>query len=134
MNHLHLRPKVVLFLQDGFAPCFKVKFGNETLIIDSWCWKLFYEMFCSVFTSGMNTQLKVETFIIIFCSTTSNENQFVREVFQLGLPPEDGQLCKLSKLEKKVFNQRMSKARKISLAQLRDKRIAEPYSLENTNS
>ncbi|KAL1283984.1 Interferon-related developmental regulator 1 [Trichinella pseudospiralis] len=107
-------------LKDGFAPCFKVKFGNETLVIDSWCWKLFYEMFCSVFASGMNTQLK--------------ENQFVREVFQLGLPSEDGQLCKLSKLEKKVFNQRMSKARKIYLAQLRDKRIAEPYSLENANS
>lgn len=47
-----------------------IKFGHESLVLDSWCRKKQYDTMCSVLGSGMNFHLA--------------ENRLLREIFGLG--------------------------------------------------
>lgn len=58
------------FLQEDITPEIHVKFGQELLLLDTWCGKKQYDMFCSVLGSGMNYHLA--------------ENRLLREIFDLG--------------------------------------------------
>ena len=60
----------MFFLQEDINPDIHVKFGQEMLLLDTWCRKKQYDMFCSVLGSGTNYHLA--------------ENRFVREIFDLG--------------------------------------------------
>lgn len=48
----------------------QVRFGQEMLLLDSWCRKKQYDAFCQVLGSGMNLHL--------------TENELLRDVFELG--------------------------------------------------
>lgn len=48
----------------------QVRFGQEMLLLDSWCRRKQYDAFCQVLGSGMNLHL--------------TENELLRDVFELG--------------------------------------------------
>ncbi|KAG8334499.1 Interferon- developmental regulator 1, partial [Homalodisca vitripennis] len=90
----------------------QVRFGLETLALDSWCRKKQYDAFCQVLGSGMNLNL--------------TENDLLRDVFELGekLVPLNMAAHKQSRIERHLMNQANFKARCISRAKNRDKRSA----------
>lgn len=65
-----------------------MRFGQEVLCLDSWCRRKQYDVLCQTLGSGLNLHLA--------------ENEFLREVFELGpkLIMGDGQTLKQSKLER----------------------------------
>jgi hypothetical protein len=79
-------------VEENEAPDIRVKFGRETLDIDSWARKHQYDSFCHLLGSGMNLHL--------------THNELVREIFGLGAPLLQDQAVnnnKSSKLERVRF-------------------------------
>ena len=59
-------------VEENEAPELRVKFGAETLDVDTWARKLQYDAFCQLLGSGTNFQLA--------------HNELLRDVFDLGPP------------------------------------------------
>ncbi|XP_046677714.1 interferon-related developmental regulator 2 isoform X3 [Homalodisca vitripennis] len=103
---------ILRYVEDDCPPNIQVRFGLETLALDSWCRKKQYDAFCQVLGSGMNLHL--------------TENDLLRDVFELGekLVPLNMAAHKQSRIERHLMNQANFKARCISRAKNRDKRSA----------
>lgn len=94
-------------IKDQEAPYMKVKFGNETLELDSCGKKLLYDLACRVLHGGMNTQLK--------------SNLLLRDLFDLG-PVREDLPTKVSKLHRMAIQNAVNKSRELQRAKQRDKR------------
>ncbi|XP_054287052.1 interferon-related developmental regulator 2-like [Macrosteles quadrilineatus] len=103
---------ILKYVEDDMPPNIQVRFGQETLALDSWCKKKQYDAFCQVLGSGMNLHL--------------SENDLLREVFELGEKLVHLNLAahKQSKIERHLMNQANFKARCITRGKNRDKRSA----------
>ncbi|KAG8227543.1 hypothetical protein J437_LFUL008415 [Ladona fulva] len=79
---------ILHFVEEGIPPDVQVKFGQEMLLLDSWCRKKQYDAFCQVLGPGMNLHL--------------TENYLLREIFKLGerVTLLNGAMYKASKLER----------------------------------
>ncbi|XP_067127167.1 interferon-related developmental regulator 1 [Centruroides vittatus] len=95
-------------VENGETPDIRIKFGRETLYIDSWCRKHQYDAFCQLLGSGMNLHLSV--------------NELMRDIFELGPLIDTGLTPKISKMERNVANAAACKARTRTRGKLRDKR------------
>lgn len=103
---------ILHYIEDDRYTDVQVRFGQETLILDSWSRRKQYEVLCQTLGSGLNLHLA--------------ENDLLREVFQLGprILLSDGAVLKQSKLERHLMNAANFKARTISRSKNRDKRSA----------
>uniref|UniRef100_A0A1B0GQ90 Interferon-related developmental regulator N-terminal domain-containing protein n=1 Tax=Phlebotomus papatasi TaxID=29031 RepID=A0A1B0GQ90_PHLPP len=103
---------VLRYIEDEISPEINVRFGKETLVLNTWSMHHQYTAVCSAIGSGINVHLA--------------ENDFLRDVLQLGekLLPIGNVTSKQSKLEKHLINAAAFKARTISRSKNRDKRSA----------
>nr|CAG4648129.1 EOG090X0ARF [Moina brachiata]SVE93178.1 EOG090X0ARF [Moina brachiata] len=95
------------------SPDIRVKFGKESLEIDSWATKQQYDCFCQFLGSGMNLHLA--------------QNDLIRDLFGLGAPLLDdgtGLVKKVKKGERHYMNMAAFKARSLARGKNRDKRTA----------
>nr|SVE78408.1 EOG090X0ARF [Daphnia lumholtzi] len=99
-------------IEENEAPDVRIKFGKETLDIDSWGCKHQYDSFCQLLGSGMNLHLA--------------QNDLLREIFSLGNPLLDNasNAVKIKKLERHHMNMAAFKARSLTRGKNRDKRTA----------
>lgn len=75
----------IFAFQDRDPPSIPVKFGAETLQLDSWLLKICYDVCCHILRGGMNGHLK--------------RNPMLRHLLDLG-DPIDGDLGKLTKSQR----------------------------------
>lgn len=99
-------------IQQGVSPSTCIKFGRESMLVDSWARKWQYESLCHTLGSGMNVHLQ--------------ENELLRDIFQLGapIPATSAATGKVSKFERQMYNTAAFKARTKARAKFRDKRVA----------
>lgn len=105
---------VLRYLEEDISPEINIRFGTESLLLDTWAVHHQYTALCSVMGPGMTSHLQ--------------ENDFIRDIFQLGskvtgltqLPKTN----KSSKLERHLMNAAAFKARTITRGKNRDKRSA----------
>lgn len=105
--------EVLRTVEEAESPIEQVKFGRETLTLDSWGAKVQYDWLCKVLGTGVNLHL-----------TT---NLMVREIFELGDPLPSIADCrsnKPSKSERNAANQLAFKWRTQTRGKNRDKRVA----------
>lgn len=81
---------VVRYLQEDISPEINIRFGTESLLIDSWSMHHQYNALCAAMGPGMTVHLM--------------ENEFVRDILQLGdkLLQEDVLNSKQTKSEKVI--------------------------------
>ncbi|KAI9585216.1 hypothetical protein GQX74_001063 [Glossina fuscipes] len=104
---------VLRYLEDDILPEITIRFGSESLVLDSWAIHHQYSALCVVMGPGMTNQLQ--------------ENDFIRDIFGLGskVNTMNGSAkAKASKLERHLLNAAAFKARTISRGKNRDKRSA----------
>ncbi|BES87848.1 Interferon-related protein conserved region [Nesidiocoris tenuis] len=103
---------ILRFVENDELPNIQVRFGQESLSLDSWSKKKQYDTFCQVLGSGMNLHL--------------SENYLLRDILDLGekISPLNSPTSKQSKLARTLLNAANFKARSISRAKNRDKRSA----------
>nr|CAG4634973.1 EOG090X0ARF [Alona affinis] len=94
------------------APDIRVKFGKETLDIDTWGSKHQYDSFCQLLGSGMNLHLA--------------QNELLRDIFNLGSALLDDGTggSRVKKVERHHMNMAAFKARSLARGKNRDKRSA----------
>nr|CAG4641925.1 EOG090X0ARF [Eurycercus lamellatus] len=100
-------------IEENEAPDIRVKFGRETLDIDSWGCKHQYDSFCQLLGSGMNLHLA--------------QNDLLRDIFNLGgalLDDGTSSTVKVKKIERHHMNMAAFKARSLARGKNRDKRSA----------
>lgn len=99
-----------LVLKEDIPPDLQVRFGNETLLINTWSLSIQYEMLCEIIGPGITSHLI--------------ENDFVRDIFQLKMMQLNNTSLNLkqSKLERHLMNAAASKARTLTMKKSRDKR------------
>ncbi|XP_058832588.1 interferon-related developmental regulator 2 isoform X2 [Topomyia yanbarensis] len=99
------------YLEEDISPEISIKFGKETLLLDTW--SLHHQYIClrNALGFGMNVHL--------------SENGFLRDVLQLGAKMDELERnSKMAKAEKKFINAAAFKARSITRGKNRDKRSA----------
>ncbi|XP_073822685.1 interferon-related developmental regulator 1 isoform X1 [Musca autumnalis] len=104
---------VLRYLEEDISPEITIRFGSESMVLDSWAVHLQYSALCTIMGPGMTSQLQ--------------ENEFIRDIFGLGtkLDTANGApKLKASKLERHLVNAAAFKARTISRGKNRDKRSA----------
>ncbi|KAH8251191.1 hypothetical protein KR032_002439, partial [Drosophila birchii] len=106
---------VLRYLEEDISPEISIRFGNESLTLDAWSIHHQYSAMCTVMGPGMTSQLQ--------------ENEFIRDIFQLGPRPTNTGIngnakVKPSKLERHLVNAAAFKARSITRGKNRDKRSA----------
>ncbi|KAI5722576.1 hypothetical protein M8J76_010526 [Diaphorina citri] len=103
---------ILRFVENDEPPNIQIRFGQESLSLDSWVRKKQYDAFCTILASGINLHL--------------SENELVRDVLDLGekLSPLNTAALKQSKQERQMMNAAAFKARCISRGKNRDKRSA----------
>ncbi|XP_016973278.1 interferon-related developmental regulator 1 [Drosophila rhopaloa] len=106
---------VLRYLEEDISPEISIRFGHESLTLDSWSIHHQYSALCTVMGPGMTSQLQ--------------ENEFIRDIFQLGPRPTNTGIngnakVKQSKLERHLVNAAAFKARSITRGKNRDKRSA----------
>uniref|UniRef100_A0A914ZHN1 Interferon-related developmental regulator 1 n=1 Tax=Parascaris univalens TaxID=6257 RepID=A0A914ZHN1_PARUN len=94
-------------IKDQEPPSMVIKFGGETLELDSCGKKLLYDMLCAVLRGGMNIHLK--------------SNLMLRELFDLG-PIQEHLPAKMTKLQRMAVQNAVNKTRDLQRAKQRDKR------------
>ncbi|KAL5282169.1 IFRD1 family protein [Megaselia abdita] len=105
--------EVLRYLEEDISPEVSIKFGSESLILNTWALHHQYTCMCTMTGPGMTLHLQ--------------ENDFLRTIFELGSKPVyDSTIVnqKQSKLEKHLVNAAAFKARTISRGKNRDKRSA----------
>lgn len=104
---------VLRYLEEDISPEINVRFGSECLVLDSWAIHHQYSALCGVMGPGMTSQLQ--------------ENEFIRDIFQLGdklavnTALKNG---KQSKMERHMHNAAAFKQRTLTRGKNRDKRSA----------
>lgn len=101
------------YLEEDISPEITIRFGTESLILDTWSMHHQYTALCAVMGPGMTSHLQ--------------ENDFVRDVFQLGAKVVLSPVTKTSKQtkhERHLMNAAAFKARTITRGKNRDKRSA----------
>lgn len=97
-------------LQEDISPDIQIRFGNESLLINTWSCSIQYEKLCEIIGPGITTHLI--------------ENDFIRDIFELGLKMMLGHTApgtlKQSKLERHLMNAAAFKARTLSMKKSRD--------------
>ena len=89
-----------------------IKFGTENLVIDNWIRRKQYDALKELLTTGMNTHLQ--------------ENEFVRDVFDLGMPlvssdsSRRANLNSMSHTQRAQFNREQFRHRTKSMNKKRD--------------
>ncbi|KAI8043704.1 hypothetical protein M5D96_005042, partial [Drosophila gunungcola] len=106
---------VLRYLEEDISPEINIRFGHESLTLDAWSIHHQYSALCTVMGPGMTSQLQ--------------ENEFIRDIFQLGPRPTNTGIngnakVKQSKLERHLVNAAAFKARSITRGKNRDKRSA----------
>ncbi|EDV30699.2 uncharacterized protein Dana_GF14911 [Drosophila ananassae] len=106
---------VLRYLEEDISPEINIRFGHESLTLDAWSIHHQYSALCTVMGPGMTSQLQ--------------ENEFIREIFQLGARLTNTGIngnakVKQTKLERHLMNAAAFKARSISRGKNRDKRSA----------
>lgn len=102
---------VLHFLEEDESPEINVRFGRESLLLDTWAMHHQYMLFCTVMGPGINRHLA--------------ENELVRDVLQLGARLTEANLPQaMTKAEKKFINAEAFKARTKIRSKNRDKRSA----------
>ncbi|EDW25664.1 GL26710 [Drosophila persimilis] len=106
---------VLRYLEEDISPEINIRFGTESLTLDSWSIHHQYSALCTVMGPGMTSQLQ--------------ENEFIRDIFELGARPTNTGIngnakIKPTKLERHLVNAAAFKARSISRGKNRDKRSA----------
>ena len=102
--------EILQYVEEGVPPEMQVRFGQEMLLLDTWCRRKQYDAFCQVLGSGMNLHL--------------TDNELLRDVFELGekVSPLTYASNKQTKQERHLLNAAAFKARTISRGKNRDKR------------
>lgn len=103
---------VVRYLEEDLSPEITVRFGSETLFIDSWSMHHQYNALCAAMGKGMTVHLK--------------DNEFVRDVLGLGekIPVVSSISITRSNAEKKWLHATAFKNRTLARGKNRDKRNA----------
>uniref|UniRef100_A0A182SDU2 Interferon-related developmental regulator N-terminal domain-containing protein n=1 Tax=Anopheles maculatus TaxID=74869 RepID=A0A182SDU2_9DIPT len=103
---------VLHYLREGVTPDIRIKFEDETLLLDSWTIHHQYACLRNVLASGMNVHLK--------------ENLLIRDILTLGpkVSKLEKRFEKILKLEQRASNEVASKNRSIARGKERDKRFA----------
>lgn len=113
---------VLKTIEEGELASQTIKFGSENLYIDNWIKRKQYETFKELLTTGLNTHLQ--------------ENEFIREVFDLGMPivssdaSRRSNLNSMSHTQRALFNREQFRNRTKSLNKKRENKGA----LTSTNS
>jgi len=108
----HIFRDILKGVEEGDPPTEKIKFGQETLLLDYWYKKTQYDWFSKVLASGTNHHL--------------SSNYMLREVFELGAPlpvfatPVGS---RMTKTQRHAANALAFKARTQSRGKKRDKRM-----------
>lgn len=100
-------------MQEDITPEIQIRFGKEILELDTWSINIQYQKLCDIIGPGITTHL--------------TENEFLRDILELGAKVVQGNgvpLSKQSKLERHLVNAAAFKARTLSLRKNRDKRSA----------
>lgn len=100
-------------IEENECPEIRVKFGRETLDIDSWSCKHQYDSLCQILGSGMNFHLA--------------QNELVREIFGFGsalLEDDAANQSKVKKVERHHMNMAAFKARSLARGKNRDRKTA----------
>jgi hypothetical protein len=103
---------VLRAVEEAEQPAQTIKFGKETLRLESWFSKIQYDWFCKMMGTGINTHLST--------------NLMLREIFELGptMNQMDADSHKLTKTQRNAANQQAFKARTQQRSKHRDKRSA----------
>lgn len=104
---------VLRYLEEDVTPEMLIRFGKETLEVDTWSMSVQYDRLCDIVGPGITTHLM--------------ENEFLRDILQLGakvIQPNGVPVTKQSKLERHLVNAAAFKARTLALRKNRDKRSA----------
>jgi hypothetical protein len=103
---------VVRYLEEDISPEISIRFGTESLLIDSWAVHHQYSALCAAMGPGMTVHLQ--------------DNEFLRDILQLGdkLLQEDVVNSKRTKMEKRLLHATAFKARTLTRSKNRDKRNA----------
>lgn len=106
---------VLHYMEEDTSPEINIRFGSECLLLDSWAIHHQYSALCTIMGPGMTSQLQ--------------ENDFIRDIFQLGakLVDDGHNKTKQSKLERHLLNAAAFKARTITRGKNRDKRYSYNY-------
>lgn len=103
---------IELFIpQEDISPDIQIRFGRESLSINTWSISIQYAKLCEMIGPGITTHL--------------TENEFVRDILQLGsklIHKDIASTSKQSKLERHCQHAAAFKARTISMKKSRDKR------------
>lgn len=103
---------ILKLLEDGQFDNQTIKFGTEHLYLDNWLRKKQYESFRELLGTGMNAHLQ--------------ENDFIREMFDLGAPLVNNQVSRkqalfgMSHMQKTLLNREQFKSRTKSMNKRRD--------------
>lgn len=99
------------YLEEDISPEISIKFGKESLLLDTWTLHHQYICLRNALGFGMNVHLA--------------ENEFLRDVLELGAKMDEMERSlKVAKAEKKFINAAAFKARTITRGKNRDKRSA----------
>lgn len=103
---------VLRYLEEDESPEINIRFGTESLLIDSWAVHHQYSALCAAMGPGMTIHLR--------------ENEFIRDILQLGvkLVQEDIINSKRTKIEKRMLHATAFKTRTLTRSKNRDKRNA----------
>lgn len=102
---------VLHYLEEDQTPEISIRFGKESLLLDTWAIHHQYNSLCSAMGSGMSIHLA--------------ENELIRDILHLGAKLDmSGPTQKLTKAEKRHINAIAFKARTITRGKNRDKRSA----------
>jgi len=98
-------------VENSEAPELKVKFGPETLVLDSWQGKVQYEEIREALAIGTNVHLK--------------KNYLIRDLFDLGAPLLDGEQMqsKADKVNERRVNAENHRIRSVARNKNRDRRM-----------
>lgn len=100
-------------LKEDISPEIAIRFGTESLDLDTWAIHHQYTALCAIMGPGMTSHL--------------SENDFMRDVLQLGnkvVLPAGTAINKQTKLERHLINAAAFKARTLTRSRNRDKRTA----------
>lgn len=104
---------VLRYLEEDITPEMIIRFGSETLEVDTWSVNIQYDRLCDIVGPGITTHLM--------------DNSLLRDILQLGakIVQNNGvPVSKQSKLERRLGNAAAFKARTLALKKNRDKRSA----------
>ncbi|XP_057655175.1 interferon-related developmental regulator 2 isoform X2 [Diorhabda carinulata] len=102
---------ILQFIENDVVPELQIKFGKETLMLDSWVRRKQYEMLCNILGPSINVHL--------------TDNDLLREIFEIIVPPPVATTPnqdQMNRYRKRLLNAANYKARTVSRARNRDKR------------